>query len=255
MGVSACMIAYNEEELLPCCLTFLESMQTVKEVICIVDQDTTDRTTNILAHYAAWSSKKVIWKTAPFQTFGGSRNLSIQLATEDWILIIDPDETYTPQTDELIKDLDGMPHINAVRVPTIVLWGDRRHYLSQETLGLDMHTRIWRRGFALFDNDIHEIPYDSSGRMLINPADPDILSTNLVVKYHPVSMKHMQLLKSDASLLEKGKRWQSGGLLEASARRGIPVKVNSWLDFKKWGFRQHKIQDLSENLYDITSDW
>lgn len=255
MSASALMIAYNEEELLPSCLSFLESMKQIAEIICVVDQDSTDRTVNILEHYAAWSTKRVAYQISKFETFGSQRNKAIDMATQDWLLTIDADEVFTPQLDGLLKDIESMPHVNAVRMPRIMLYKDRRHYLDQETTGLDPHACVWRRGFARYTPGVHEDLQDVHGRKLHICGDADVLSTHEVVKYHDVGVKHMQLLKSDAALMDKGLRWKETGSLEASAKKGIPVDVKTWLEWKHWAFRTHKILTLPERWYDVTSNW
>lgn len=260
MSVSAVMIAYNEEELLPGCLAFLESMKQVTEVVCVVDQDSNDRTYSILERYASWSSKRVVYQVSKMEGLSKLRNKAIELATQDWLLAIDPDETFTPQLSGLLQDVvDGKLKVNAIRLPSIVMFKDRRHYVSQDKTGLDPHIHIWRRGFAEYKPDInvHELLQDVQGRNLHITYDDDILTTSdpINFQYHDVGRKHHQLLKSDKALMVKGLRWKEVNFLKESGERGLPVNEYTWLDWKHWVFREHKILDLPERHYDVTSDW
>lgn len=252
MPTSATMIVYNEEELLPGCLAFLESMRNIREII-IIDTESTDRTWGILQRFAARTSKRLVLDRMPFTTFGECRNAALDKVTEDWVLIIDADETFTPQLDSLLTDLQALPKINAVRVPTLILYPDRRHYLHDSST--DPHVRLWRRGFARFVGTIHENQKDIHDRLLHECAEPDILTTYSVPRYHDVGMKHLQLLKSDAALAMKGLRWAQTGAIQNSVQHGIPVHPGTWIQWKKEAFLKHRIEPLPDRYYDITSDW
>jgi glycosyltransferase involved in cell wall biosynthesis len=230
-------------------------MKNITEVICVIDQDSSDRTFAIMEHYAGYSTKRVAYEVAKFTSFGAQRNLGLDMVTRDWFLILDPDEVFTPQLDSLMSDLDNMPDINAVCLPCITLYKDRRHYLAQDTTGLDPHIHLCRNKFARFMPEIHENLVDINGRRLPNGSAPDIIATHTIEKYHHVGMKHMQLLKSDAALVTKGMRWKQLGALEESTKKGITVGEKTWLEWKHWAFQSHKVLPIAEWMYDVTSHW
>lgn len=93
--VSLCMIVKNEEEFLDDCLA---SVQGAVDEICIVDTGSTDRTVEIARKYGAkidfmeWTGD-----------FAAARNRSLDMATGDWILVLDADETITPESKEEIR--------------------------------------------------------------------------------------------------------------------------------------------------------
>ncbi|MBM3268964.1 MAG: tetratricopeptide repeat protein [Candidatus Sericytochromatia bacterium] len=88
--VSLCMIVKNEEIFLEECL---QSVQGAVDEICIVDTGSTDSTVEIARKFGAkigyheWNGD-----------FATARNKSIELATCDWILVLDADETITPES-------------------------------------------------------------------------------------------------------------------------------------------------------------
>ncbi len=82
--ISLCMIAKDEAEFLEDCL---KSVQGIVDEIVLVDTGSTDETVAIAERYGA----KVIhseWRN----DFAYARNIALQHATGDWILVLDADE-------------------------------------------------------------------------------------------------------------------------------------------------------------------
>ncbi len=97
--VSLCMIVKNEEESLGACL---ESARTFVDEICIVDTGSTDSTLEIARAHGA-RLKTIDWP----DDFAEARNHSIDMATGDWILVLDADERLRPgQEAELAACVD-----------------------------------------------------------------------------------------------------------------------------------------------------
>jgi len=103
--LSLCMIVKNEEEFLEQCLS---SVKYIADEIIIVDTGSTDRTKEIAKKFNA----KVIehkWNN----NFSEARNISLEHATKEWILVLDADEAISredlPKIKILIKnrDFDG----------------------------------------------------------------------------------------------------------------------------------------------------
>lgn len=93
-SLSLCMIVKNEEPFLEGCL---QSVRGVVDEIVIVDTGSTDQTIAIAERYGA----KVVhheWDG----DFAAARNVSIQHATGDWILVLDADERL---------DAESLPHL------------------------------------------------------------------------------------------------------------------------------------------------
>lgn len=86
--LTACLIVKNEERNLPACLS---SIRPYVDEIVLVDTGSTDRTVEIAGQYGA--------RVFHFQwndDFSAARNLSLEHATGEWVLIIDADERLLP---------------------------------------------------------------------------------------------------------------------------------------------------------------
>src|SRR3989338_8295195 len=104
-SISLCMIVKNEADFLEQCLN---SVKEIADEIIIVDTGSTDRTKEIAKKFNA----KVIehkWNN----NFSEARNISLEHATKEWILVLDADEAISredlPKIKILIKnrDFDG----------------------------------------------------------------------------------------------------------------------------------------------------
>lgn len=232
--------------MLPYCLACLEAMGAVGEVIAI-DSFSTDRTMAILGEYQRASKKEVQVHQRAFEGFASQWNYGIDRAGYDWIFFVAADETWTPQLDRVLLSLDRRPHVNGVRVYTLVTFGDMRHYLS--TADLEPQVRVFRRGFARFEGRALEEIIDGRGRSLMSCHDPDILTCH-GREFDGVWRKHHQLLKSEDALAEKGRRWEALDLLGECAEKGIPVNRDSWAS---WKGRRDPVAALPEAWYDASN--
>jgi Flp pilus assembly protein TadD len=89
------MIVKNEEISLPKCLG---SVKNFVDEIVVLDTGSTDKTPRIAqqfgakVHYFAWNNN-----------FSAARNEALKYVTGDWILVLDADETLTPEIMPLLK--------------------------------------------------------------------------------------------------------------------------------------------------------
>jgi glycosyltransferase involved in cell wall biosynthesis len=72
MSVSACIITWNEEEMLPGLLAYLNSVDYLDE-ICILDSNSTDGTQEMLRSFMPAPGKNFQWDTCEFKGFGPHR--------------------------------------------------------------------------------------------------------------------------------------------------------------------------------------
>jgi tetratricopeptide (TPR) repeat protein len=89
-SISACIITRNEEALLPDCLASIRSWVTE---ICVLDTGSQDATIAIAEAHGA--------KVATFKwgdDFAAARNASLDMASGDWIFVIDADERLRAET-------------------------------------------------------------------------------------------------------------------------------------------------------------
>ncbi len=96
--VSACVIACNEEAVLARCL---DSITWVDEIVIVVDAKSHDRTEEIARSRAARVEVR------PYEGDIEQKRYCTELASHDWVLIVDPDEVITEAlARELRQQLD-----------------------------------------------------------------------------------------------------------------------------------------------------
>jgi tetratricopeptide (TPR) repeat protein len=95
--LSLCMIARNEQAGLGACLNTVKSM--VDEII-VIDTGSSDRTRDVARIYGAHTFE-FQWR----DDFSAARNLSLEKAGGDWILILDADEVIAPEDQPRIRHL------------------------------------------------------------------------------------------------------------------------------------------------------
>jgi glycosyltransferase involved in cell wall biosynthesis len=88
--ITLCIVARDEAEFLPECL---ESVQGVVDEMILVDTGSTDETPEIARRYGA-----VVLECPWSDDFSVPRNLALQHATGDWILVLDADERLHPRS-------------------------------------------------------------------------------------------------------------------------------------------------------------
>lgn len=101
--VSAILIAYNEERRLSACL---ERLLWTNEIV-VVDSGSTDATREIANRY----TERVF--EIPWKGFGPQKQAAVELATHDWVLVVDCDELVTPQLADEVVALLGLPEVKA----------------------------------------------------------------------------------------------------------------------------------------------
>ena len=97
MTISLCMIVKNEERYIKMCLE--NALDLVDEII-VVDTGSTDNTINIINQF---EDKVILVKYEWKNDFSDARNLSLEKATGDWILILDADEKIKYITEKGVK--------------------------------------------------------------------------------------------------------------------------------------------------------
>ena len=96
-SVSLCMIIKNEEKNLPRCL---QSLKPIVDELIIVDTGSTDRC-RIIAELFGARVFDYPWNG----DFSAARNVSLEHATGNWILVMDADEVIAPQDHEHFRQL------------------------------------------------------------------------------------------------------------------------------------------------------
>ena len=158
------MIVKNEEHCLARCLM---SAIPVADEIIIVDTGSTDRTKAIAKTFGA--------KVYDFEwtdDFSEARNLSLSVATGDWILVLDADETISPldydHLTKIVKKKAGHPAAysittrNYVKPPYVIGWTCNNGEYPDEEEGTGWYASWKVRLFPNdkrihFENPVHEL--------------------------------------------------------------------------------------------------
>ena len=95
--LSVCIIARNEEANLTRCL---KSIKSIADEIILIDTGSTDNTINIAQEFNA-KIIKFPWN----DDFSSARNKALEIASKDWILYIDCDESLDNSQVSELKDM------------------------------------------------------------------------------------------------------------------------------------------------------
>ena len=152
--VSVLIITSNEENYIERCL---ESVGWADEIV-VVDAHSEDKTKDIcLTPGRAWSSQIQFHERA-WTGFNEQRNYSLELAKNEWVLVMDADEACSPELKERILGIlsEEKPEFDAYKV-------HRQEYF----LGKKIYYGIWnpsyqdrffKRTGISYVNNIHEYP-------------------------------------------------------------------------------------------------
>lgn len=111
--LSICMIVKDEAKNLPLCLS---SVKAIADEIIVVDTGSTDETVAI-AQKAGASVTTIAWN----DDFAAARNAALSQATQDWIVVIDADETLTPKGKQLLQSIKSDAPLGQVKPEDLLL--------------------------------------------------------------------------------------------------------------------------------------
>ncbi|QCX34238.1 glycosyltransferase [Caloramator sp. E03] len=117
MSISLCMIVKNEEENIKRCL---DSVYDIVDEIIIVDTGSTDRTVEIAKKYNA-----KIYNFEWNNNFSDARNFSLDMASCDWILIMDADDELERKDKDKLILLTKNENVNAYFLQTLSYVGEK----------------------------------------------------------------------------------------------------------------------------------
>ena len=153
--LSAILIATDEEHDLPGCLSSLRGL--ADEVVVVVDEAAVDRTEEM----ARSSGAKVLRRR--FDDYASQRQASLEAASGEWCLWIDPDERVTPALKQTILRRLAVPDAEAYKVPFEIWFLGRR--LRWGGMGRESHLRLFRREGASFVGGLVHEGLKISGRV------------------------------------------------------------------------------------------
>lgn len=147
--LSVVLATFNEAKNLPRCL---ESVKNIADEIIIVDGTSTDKTVEIAKSFGA---KVQITDNPPM--FHINKQKAIDMATKDWILQLDADESLTPELAEEIEE-----KINDSENDFSGYWIPRKNwylgrYLMKGGVYPDYTLRLYKKGKGRLPmKDVHE---------------------------------------------------------------------------------------------------
>lgn len=169
-SVSLCMIVRNEAPNLPRCLS--STRDVVSEMI-IVDTGSKDDTVQIARSFGATVVHEP-WR----DDFAAARNRGLDLATGEWVLLLDADEQLAEPGKQHIPGMLAIPEVEGWLAPMINLLGDDR--AGNEEISLNLKLIRNRRPYR-FEGAVHEQILPS-----ILAAKPDakiVLSPMRIIHY------------------------------------------------------------------------
>ncbi len=175
--ISVVLITYNAQETLELCL---ESVKDIASEIILVDDYSTDKTLEIAARYSVKSF------TRKLESFGIQKQFAINHAANDWIFLIDSDETATTELLKLVRDIVGKngPE-TAWRLPRKNLYFGR--WLRHGGKYPDYQVRLFRKSACRFSDDIvHE-------RVIVSGETGTIPSPLIHYSYPSIDTWHRKL--------------------------------------------------------------
>lgn len=145
-AISLVLIARNEAHDLPNCLASVEGL--VDEVV-LVDNYSTDDTVKIAKQFGVKVEQR------EFDGFANQKNHAINMASNEWIFHLDPDEQLTPQLKEEIKKVVNTKYYSAFDIPyQNIFLGKKMRFGS--FMG-EKHIRLFKKSVSSFGGGlIHE---------------------------------------------------------------------------------------------------
>lgn len=173
-SISAVLIVKNEAQKLPDCLKSL----TWADEIVVLDSGSSDNTCAIAAEFSA----KVFVNT-DWQGFGVQRERAAQLATGDWIFMIDADERVTPELQASM--LAAVKQTPAIWSVNRLCWCFGR-FIKHSGMHPDWVPRLYPRNQAMYDaTRVHE-------RLINTQHLPEQKLSGHLLHYVYDSVRHQQ---------------------------------------------------------------
>lgn len=164
--ITAVIVAWNEEKTLQSCV---KTLDFVNELV-IVDNESTDETLKI--------SKTLTDKVYRFKNVGyvePVRNFAINKSSNDWILVIDPDEHVPHVLAKELLAIASEDKADYVRIPRQnLIFGN---WMEHSRWWPDYNIRFFKKGCVVWQDAIHSIPV-TTGRALDLPAQKDLSLTH-----------------------------------------------------------------------------
>lgn len=201
------MITKNEAHNIEACL---KSVSFADQIV-VLDSGSADHTQQIARHLGAEVVEDNDW-----QGFGVQKNRALNLARCDWVFSIDADERVTPSLRVEILKVMGESSHDAYSIPRLSSYCGQ--YMMHSGWNPDYVIRLFRRGTALFSNDlVHE----------------------KILTKHSVGVLHSHLLHESfvnfEAVLDKVNRYSTAGA-QVLYERAKSASVSKAITHGAWAF-------------------
>ncbi len=159
MQISVAIVTYNSEKYLTECL----SSVTWGDEILVIDLGSSDGTLGV-----AESFHCRIIKHEWVPIVEHARHQAIESCTNDWILVLDPDEVIPASLANQLRQIAAEDKVDAVSIPwQNYIFG---HWMQHSGWENDRHTRFFRKETASYSDQVHREAI-VKGRILHLPAE------------------------------------------------------------------------------------
>ncbi|MGL5271792.1 MAG: glycosyltransferase [Selenomonadaceae bacterium] len=148
--ITACVIVKNEEQEIGC---WIKNMQIFADEQILVDTGSTDHTVEI-AEKAGIKVYHYKWD----HNFAAAKNYAIEQANGDWIVFLDADEYFTPETVKNVRRVIAREHlredaVDAILCPIVNIDVDQNNIEMNRFMNL----RLFRnKSYLRYTGNIHE---------------------------------------------------------------------------------------------------
>lgn len=160
--ISAAIVALNEAEKLESCLN---SIKDFADEIVVVDLGSKDETEKVCEKYGA---KIYHHRLVPYVE--KVRDFSISKTSNEWVLVLDPDEQITDNLKNELKSVFESNEYSAVNIPRKnIFFGG---WIAHTNWWPDKHVRFFKKGIVSW-SEIHVYP-TVEGKILELPAKEEL---------------------------------------------------------------------------------
>lgn len=198
-GISALVLARNEEKTLERCL---KSLSFCNEII-VLNNNSSDNTAGLSRHLGA----RVI--THPQSNFADQRNFGLKEAKNQWVLFVDADEVVEKDLAQEIKSKISLNNFNAYFIPRIDIWWGKRLYYGEVKRAVSRgFIRLMKKDAGIWKGAVHEefIPTKTAGKLnhplyhYPHPALKDFL--NDINEYSTIRAKELDTHKVNVTFAD-----------------------------------------------------